>query len=149
MPLSNQQQHAVEVLDWLLSEDDVNRRTGRTVAMAVALIRQAVRHPGRFIRYMDHVPGLPIARQTDIVRNIVQRIIHHDRTVSRLAWTYRDRDFRMEADRPALPNWWPDQGALPEGPPPLGIPREVPRPGELPAAPPPQARTAWERLRED
>lgn len=53
VPLTEMQQQAVAVLDWLLEDDD-GRQTGRTMAIAVALIRKAMRYPGTTVHFFDH-----------------------------------------------------------------------------------------------
>jgi hypothetical protein len=52
MPLNSQQLDALSALEWLLDPD--NRRSGRTLAIAVALVRVAGRHPGQWIEVVDH-----------------------------------------------------------------------------------------------
>ena len=52
--LTAQQAAAVSSLDWLLSTDDRDRRTGRTYAMAVAILRHACRRHPAWIYVEDH-----------------------------------------------------------------------------------------------
>ena len=52
MPLTDQQEQALQVLDWFADED--SRMTGRSFIQAVALIRAAARNPGRRVLIFDH-----------------------------------------------------------------------------------------------
>jgi hypothetical protein len=50
--ITQQQAHALEALDWLFSEANEDRRTGRTYILAVAYLRNAV-NTGRWIEVED------------------------------------------------------------------------------------------------
>lgn len=118
VPLTPQQAEAVKVLDWLLDENG-SRMTGRSTVMAIALIRQALRYPGRYVIYLDHTSGYPPVRErTSLIRGKVEGLINHDPVLSRQPWNFRDTQFSLRADNTdALPhNWLPDLGDIPQGP---------------------------------
>lgn len=52
--LTAQQAQAVHILDWLLSDDIGDRRTGRTTALALAYLRFAALNPDRWVYIHDH-----------------------------------------------------------------------------------------------
>ena len=68
MPLTEQQMTALGALDWLLSRDDTDRRTGRTTVLAIAFIRQALRNSGFPVRIWD--PTAPEEAQVFLRRVI-------------------------------------------------------------------------------
>ena len=65
LPLTDQQLRAIEVLEWLL-DPRFNRRQGRTVATAIALIRIAARHPQQWIQAVDHSEVGAAASNVDV-----------------------------------------------------------------------------------
>lgn len=105
MPLSNQQQDAVLVMEWMLSDE--HRRTGRTFAQAVALIRLAARNPGTRFSCYDHVT-LNYGNTRDANRNLVQQVrdlVEQDPTLSvRVRW--HDYTFWFQT-MPPIEDWWP------------------------------------------
>jgi len=113
MPLTANQIDTVRALDWLLDPEG-SRRTGRTFAMAIALIRQALQHPGHDIYYMDHVGGLPQRDMMHLCRNTIERWTHQDPFLRHLSWTFRQRSFRVTPTTIPLPpeGWWPDESVL-------------------------------------
>ncbi len=52
--LTIQQMGAIETLEWLFDPNE-HRRTGRSLVTAIALIRIALRYPGRSIEIRDHL----------------------------------------------------------------------------------------------
>jgi len=51
MPLTEQQEAALPILEWLIGGD---RRSGRTFILAIAIIRSACRNPGTPVYLIDH-----------------------------------------------------------------------------------------------
>lgn len=104
MRLSKQQETVIEALDWLL--DDLYVGQGRTVALCVALIRVALRTPGRWIYYMDHFqPGnRAVVYHT---RETIGAIIRGDALLDSLNWTFAESRFMVDRIAP-IPNWWPE-----------------------------------------
>jgi hypothetical protein len=121
MPLTANQIDTVRALDWLLDPEG-QRRTGRTFALAIALIRQALRYPGRDIYYMDHVGGLAQRDMMHLCRNTIEAFTHRDPFLRHVGWTFRQRAFRAtlptetlvtSATIPMPPEgWWPDERAM-------------------------------------
>src|SRR5690606_28992663 len=106
MPLSNQQQEAVLVMEWMLSEE--HRQTGRTFAQAVALIRLAARRPGERFSCVDHAYWT-FGGPRDINRTLVHQakdIIDQDPVLSRYVH-WRDTTFHFQNMVP-LQDWWPE-----------------------------------------
>ncbi len=105
--LSTQQLAAIETLEWLLDEQSP-RRSGRSVAIAVATIRVASRNPGNWVRIADHA-------QTREASNYLTGVVHRMLIVD-----FDQNDFRIEPTRPALQflrpveatNWVPSERAL-------------------------------------
>jgi len=94
MPLSEDQVRAVRVLDWLL-DSQRNRQTGRSYAIAVALIRQALRYPEQWIHYIDHVPSLPRRERDRVCRSLVDYIINEDPFLRFLTFRVEQKRFRL------------------------------------------------------
>lgn len=86
--LTQQQAEALRVLDWLFSNRDEDRRTGRSYVIALAHIRAAVRAPGAWVS-IENITGFGGDRdQTGFLLNDIQR-------------TAVDLGFSLEVDR----NW--------------------------------------------
>jgi len=94
MPLSEDQVRAIRVLDWLLDPEG-NRQTGRSYAIAVALIRQALRYPERWIYYIDHVTEIPRRDQYRICRSLVDYIVTEDPFLRLLTFRTAEKRFRL------------------------------------------------------
>jgi len=107
MPLTQQQAEAVQVLDWLLDEQG-ERRSGRSTAMAVALVRQALRYPGQPVYYLDHTSAYPPLRErAQLMRRLVEGLVRDDPAVMRLPWRFEPTRFTLLADVPELiPHDW-------------------------------------------
>lgn len=115
VPLTPQQAEAVKVLDWLLDENE-GRRTGRSTVMAIALIRQALRYPGRHVFYLDHTSGYPPVRERALlVKGLVEGLVQRDPVLHGLPWAFRNTHFSLMADGiDALPhNWLPSLAPAP------------------------------------
>lgn len=120
MPLTPKQVDAVVALDWLLDNGDGSRRQGRTTALAVALIRQALRRPGQRIGYMDHLHAMPSesmhGRGELIMRQIVGGLVHADPVLRTYGWDLAQHSFKAVLVNPVF-TWWPDpslfEGDLP------------------------------------
>lgn len=123
MPLTPQQVDAVEVLDWLLDIEN-HRREGRSVACAVALIRLALRYPGRHIEFRDFSP-MSSRDQHMFIGGTIERFIQDDLYLRQLPWQIGNRDFAFVPPRirrgdqlvlPSVPqDWWPDGDSLGHG----------------------------------
>lgn len=71
--LTQQQAEALRVLDWLFSNRDEDRRTGRSHVIALAHIRAAVRAPGTWIE-VENITGFGGGRdQTGFLLNDIQQ----------------------------------------------------------------------------
>ncbi len=114
MPLTDQQRDAVQALDWLYSPG--GRRTGRTFAQAVALIRMAARFPGQKVTLVDHAQTLGAQRHiTEHTRDIVERLVQADPEIS-THFQVREMSFWFSPEMPRIEDWWPDQEInLPNG----------------------------------
>lgn len=96
------QQRAVAVLDWLLEENG-ERGTGRTLAIAVALVRKALRNPSVWVAYFDHFPQA-LRGQRGIVARAVHHLVRSDQRLA-IAWfEFRDDSFRVRGPA-TLPDW--------------------------------------------
>lgn len=102
MPLNPEQEDALPVLDWLFSEDDRDRRTGRSWIIAVALIRQAARNPGQFIQARDHVPT---GQAAQYVHFVIETLINED-DLLRAHREIQATRFRLMLPEP-IQNWRP------------------------------------------
>lgn len=127
MPLTPLQAGALNTLDWLLSSDDGERRTGRSTLIAIVLIRQAARNPGRTVSYVDHLPHQENRRY---VCEIIRDLLHSDPRFDQRAVVNRD-NFRLNLAAP-IPNWLPPGFELPA----------------LPQRPQGSRRSRYDRLRE-
>ena len=108
MPLTTNQIEAIRTLDWLLDETEVHRREGRSVAIAVALIRQALRYPHRSIAYLDHIATIPRRRQANLMEDLVRGIIARDPRLQNLSWEFHPMTFSVRLAEPF--DWWPPEG---------------------------------------
>jgi len=125
VPLTEQQQAALPALEWIFGG---SRRTGRTTAMAIAMIRVACRNPGSSLYLVDHA-------------NFSRDMLHHlELVIRRLIDAAPLPDYasynlfrgdRLVVNSPTPFNWEPDVeelGERPIGPPNLeGVvsPREL------------------------
>lgn len=127
MPLTPIQLQAVPVLDWLFDQQG-HRREGRSLVIAVGLIRQALRYPGSNIRYVDHYPE---RNQSDVIRNYITELIDVP-ALARWDWSFQRDSFRLIAPEitDAIPHDW-----LPT----------LPQTPDMPVT----RKSVWERLVED
>lgn len=103
------------VLDWLFDDDVSSRRTGRSTAVAVALIRKALREPGHTVPYTDHVPGLAQRQVLSISRDTIEGLVQRDPMLStHRQWDFQQRGFRVRP--PADPMIWMPGAVLFEPP---------------------------------
>lgn len=102
--LTDQQREAVRALDWLLDQSMGSRRSGRTLTMAVALVRQAARNPGTRVRWIDHYSDTNPRQQGHVIRPHVESLIASDPRISPHV-TYWPDGFRL--DGPAIDDWMP------------------------------------------
>jgi len=149
VPLTSNQITAIYALDWLLDVSEDRRRSGRSLAWGAALIRQALRHPGRRIAYCDHITSMGgeegYENQRRIMYHVVRNLIARHPELDRLQWEFPNmRYFWLASDQLVDTDWMP----MPHGtmdPVVLGPEPEPPPEPELsePAFPAP---TCWERL---
>jgi len=113
VPLNARQRQALPVLDWLLSSDEADRRSGRSWLMAVALVRRAAREADsfRYWNFQDHLPEIPRSQQFAVIAPLVQQLIASDRRLSPHA-TYRRDGFRLQLPEPI--DWLPPEPFLVE-----------------------------------
>lgn len=116
MPLNETQLRVLQALDWLFDQD-IHRAEGRTLTLAVALIRQALRYPGRNVLYVDHHLGGAYSDFGRLVGSQVRSLIEEDPQLSRYEWACQRDRFRVIAPdiTDALPlNWVPHRHMTPE-----------------------------------
>lgn len=84
--------------------------------MAVALIREAIRYPGRTIQYVDHHLGTNAHDMAQLMRHSIEGFIYQDPVLGRFDWNFQRLQFHlMAADTDALPpNWLPDSNMPPD-----------------------------------
>jgi len=105
MPLNPRQRDALDALTWLF--DDSARRSGRSLALAVAAIRAACLNPGIRVRVFDHaMPSL------EGVRFMMQHITDIVRTDQRLEpfFALDEGTFTLNLPRPV--DWLPGDDVL-------------------------------------
>jgi hypothetical protein len=100
--LSQQQLDALPILEWLISLDDRDRRTGRTLAIAVATVRMAAANPGRSYRFWDHSG---YRRQNEAVGDTIRSLLEADSRLSPHARIH-ENSLKLNLERP-LRNWFP------------------------------------------
>jgi hypothetical protein len=90
IPLSDRQREAIRTLDWLYSDDESDRRSGRSFVLALSYIRRLVR--GGRIRWINVEDHWDSRECRYIVLDYISRIAHDlglrvqiDRTRSRVA----------------------------------------------------------------
>jgi len=124
MPLTPDQLQAVGILDWLLDQEG-HRRTGRSLTYAVALIRQALRYPGRNIYYMDHIGHISLRDMRHLSRSLIDYLTVEDPFLRLLTWRCQQQHFQLVTipeetivTRAAIPwpmhNWLPADSLLAE-----------------------------------
>jgi hypothetical protein len=143
MPLTPKQAEAVNALDWLLNEDA--RREGRTMAFAVALIRQALRRPRQRIAYLDHlhaVTQMARDRAEATTREYVRHLIGRDARLRGIGGIEQFEHYLQSNGRVAIYDWWPSDEALGDG---IGLQLDL----EPPAPRPDDSlvrQTFWDKL---
>lgn len=160
MPLTERQAAAIDAFEWLFQDDEA-RRTGRSVALAVAAIRHAASHPGEWVPYVDHIPN---DSGRGVLRDIISRMIRADPLLSGNSEVQRGR-FRFTNYLRPVRNWQPSEVVLGEGGPfemgeasarltgryvptnPVRTNVEPPAPGY--GIPSPRPESAWARLGRD
>lgn len=126
VPLTDQQQEAVRALDWLLSTDQ--RRTGRSLTIAVALVRQATQNPNQEVHFGDLPFEINNRNGRGMTRRVVEALIASEHTLSPHV-IYHQESFRLNISV-GLQDWWPPERFISQwwgenAPPPL---REVTSP---------------------
>ena len=94
MPLTEQQIEALPVLEWLLGN---NRRSGRTLALAVATIRTACRNPGLPVYFIDHFPSNH--SRPDHLRHHIESLLFQSNWPDNMVHLNRER-LIIRADEP-------------------------------------------------
>lgn len=95
--LNPQQQEALGALEWLVSPQ---RRSGKTIALAVAIVRAACKNPGQWVSIIDHEPG---NRMCEHITGHIRAILESD---ARLAnHTIQRNRLRVELQAPF--DWFP------------------------------------------
>jgi hypothetical protein len=111
MPELTEQQNAA--LDWLFDASEDRRRTGRSAIMAIALIRAALRSPGREVYIVDHVGHrFSTEATTRLIESMLapDRLIHHSYRLNSARRSLLIRDL----PRGVNPNsWLPENWTLP------------------------------------
>jgi hypothetical protein len=150
VPLTEQQQAALPALDWLIGGE---RRTGRSLVMAVAIIRAACRNPEVPFYLVDHFNSTRDSR--NYVGTCIDRLLHHSPLPEYARFSlnrerlvvYTPQSFEWE---PNLEDWGPFSASdriLSES----EYQRQIrssrrPRP---PASPSPPLKPAFQRILED
>jgi hypothetical protein len=125
VPLTLRQRRALEVFDWLY--DPRSRGTGRSTALAIGLVREALRRPGFTLPFLEQGLG------RDDTQQLILKWLREDPVLRILPWARDSRSFRLVEVPESIeidPNWEPSL----EG--------EPPEPTEEPS-------TSWERLLDD
>ena len=116
MPLTDRQATAVEILDWLLDQDE-SRQTGRTFVFAVSLIRQALRAQGQTVFLIDHW-ARDIRQGRRVLRDMILHLTESDpRLMGSAHIDVREDRLSIQplSERTPLPSWrsWvPPESAL-------------------------------------
>ena len=132
MPLTDQQLETVRALDWLFSPE--HRRTGRSFAIAVALVRRAALHPRTDVRYGDLPFEVTRANWEHTVIGMTQALIAGDPMLSPHV-TYHPEYFRLDLSV-AVQDWWPPESFLANVEPPAQAFEEITQPiGRPPGEP--------------
>lgn len=121
MPLNDQQLAAIQALEWVL-DNNLHRRSGRSVAMAVAFVRIAGRNPGTWVQVIDHHPGR--AASDSLFGTVVQLLMDFDSAQE--SWSVDSPQRAIRFQRNVLPpDWTPSEAGLG-----LRAARRAPRPEE-------------------
>lgn len=123
--LRERQIEAILALDWLLDDSKDSIATGRTVTVAIALLRKALRHPGRRVYLFDHHEGVGEARR---VLDLIMELAETEPTLFDLHFVPTTTHITYQGD-PIL-DWWPERMYSNK------LPMEA-------------RRTSWERLGRD
>lgn len=136
------------MLDWLLDPSEEYRQTGRSFAISIALVRLALRYPGRWVYFIDHVQHLPQRNVQLIQRSYVRQLCSADWRLEGLPWEIGAERFRVLASDtdtyPIADQWFPSEEALAVG----GHLYLKGQLAELKGRPPPEdpRKTVWQRL---
>ena len=106
MPLTTKQQATVEVLEWLLDPTENVRRSGRTLALTVALIRLAIRHPNQWIPLTDHHFT---SWSTTQIGYGIEYTVRDEEALRHLGWEFRRGQIRTTVEDSRLVNWEPSR----------------------------------------
>ncbi len=102
--LHERQVEAILALDWLLDASKDTRNTGRTVAVAIALLRKALRHPGQRVYLFDHHDGVGEARH---VLDLIMELAETEPTLFDLNFAPTTTSITYQGN-PIL-DWWPER----------------------------------------
>lgn len=110
--LTPQQLEAIQALEWLYDPGAPQRRTGRSLVTAIAMIRLALRYPGQSINLRDHITGRGPRSAAEVALNI-SRILDDDPLLQD-AFLVRNARLTFNADELAPlgidPSTWLPQG---------------------------------------
>jgi hypothetical protein len=147
MPLTEMQEKALEVLDWLNS--DGHRQEGRSFVQAVSIVRYAVAHPGTTVYPEDHAGSL-VPHRRDVQTHLAR--ILYDLSDSSGLFLFINESPRLSVtyNRVRFDNWLPQFHNLGTNP-----PARVDDPGLLtsvfggPKVEAQPATSLWEHLLDD
>lgn len=122
--LNENQIRAVASLEWLLDADMEARRSGRTTALAIAIIRTACNNPGTAVGIWDHHDTTQRARE--LMYRAVRDLLADD---PRIAYELNIRSLTVTNGRAGSPtlDWWPLGTTPPEHAEPVPFARLAPR----------------------
>lgn len=111
MPLNSTQLEAIKALDWLLGTTLSQRRTGRTTAQAVALIRYALQNPRQTLYVTDHAHAAVGSYHVNSVlyQRVQDLVVAHN--LSGFRWNGGRHTVVYEG--PIIPNWLPEEVGRP------------------------------------
>lgn len=101
-------------MEWLYDPSERNRRSGRTLAQIIALIRIAARSPGVEVGGVDHFPNRDTLENfryhLEAMVNSVPRLSrHYERGSNGSRFEVR---FRFNAALRPIADWWPPESVL-------------------------------------
>lgn len=101
------QREALPTLEWLFNPNI--RQTGKSFAMALAIVRTACKFPGTRIDIIDHVP---VNLMRDLVRTYIEDLARSDLRLSG-HFTTTQRSLTINLPQPL--DWWPPDFGIDTG----------------------------------
>ncbi len=109
--LTEQQLATIRALDWLLGDSKDTVKTGRTVAVAITILRKALRHPRQRVFLFDHHDGVGgAARVLDLIRELAETepsLFDLNFVMTSTSITYQGKPIQ---------DWWPEKMYSPKPP---------------------------------